>query len=366
MQGYKRTINIYYKGDKILYRYIGDFDLKQFKKNLKDILKLNSTTKAIIMDDEGAYLHINEPVPHEISIHVCTEPTLSNQKKIKCKIGKPNYLDLFLGFDIEKNIIENKKENKIQNEIDFSINNKEEKKNDKINDEDEKKNKTIKSDEQKEEEEENEEEEEEEDEKSKEANPEPKPKQEPIKFKWVIGDQPKESQDVLSDDYTYFIDSMDVHNSVSSSVTFETGKHYLTIIFSDNVIFTQEFTCLLVIDAKIEKNCFAFRKLDMKKNSVGIYNKEYICSKTFKKDDHVNFLNRTIGIYIDMDEKLCTFYYHDTQEKLLTGEIHCDQVRVDCWIKKMFDKDTNKKYEAILNNQGCIDIPDFVSKDNNL
>ena len=67
-----------------------------------------------------------------------------------------------------------------------------------------------------------------------------------------------------------------------------------------------------------------------------------------------------IGVFIDMDKKICRFYNYEKKSILTKGKILSDSVRICGWIKGNPGSFNSKDRGMIILNEGCIPIPDWI------
>ena len=188
-----------------------------------------------------------------------------------------------------------------------------------------------------------------------------KPKNEELlKFHWILEneDENSEFKDCIVDKYIYKnVNNLETHPQARSSITFKTGVYFFVI----RVGSFGSYECLRVVE---DKSPCIKRDWNYRHNTnIGF-------SFDFDSYPHSYGKPLDVGILIDMEKKVCSFYDFEKKKMItvghnycppkiipMTGKIKDDGVKLVAWLKRGV---TLAERGITILNEGCIPIPDWV------
>ena len=189
-----------------------------------------------------------------------------------------------------------------------------------------------------------------------------KPKEELLKFHWILENEDENSRfkGCIVDKYIYKnINDSESHPQVRSSITFKSGVHFFVI----RVGSFGSYECLRVVED--DSPCIK-KDWNYKHNTrIGF---------TFNFDSYPHSYGKPldIGILIDMEKKICSFYDYEKKKMITVGHNYCppeiipmsgkirnDGVKLVAWLKRGI---ISAERGITILNEGCIPIPDWVKK----
>ena len=190
----------------------------------------------------------------------------------------------------------------------------------------------------------------------------PKPKEELMKFHWVLENEDENSRfkGCIVDKYIYKnINDSESHPQARCSITFKTGVYFFVIRVGSFGI----YECLRVVED--DSPC-------IKKDWNYKHNTRIGFNFNFGSYPHSYGNSLDIGILIDMERKICSFYDYEKKKMITVGHNYCppeiiplsgkirnDGVKLVAWLKRGI---ISAERGITINNEGCIPIPDWVKK----
>ena len=180
-----------------------------------------------------------------------------------------------------------------------------------------------------------------------------------IKFHWVKFTDPtiNNDLDVIKDKYIYKnTNKCETHPGAKSSCVFEKGKHFC--VFRKPHL--GAYSAFGFVDNNKNSLYENGKELDRYTTEIGIFH-------GYPEDRVNDIYTKNLGIYIDMDKKICRFYDYDQKTKMKIGfkikgkykedfdaPIQFKKGVIFVWIKRGCNEGV-----TILN-EGCIPIPDWI------